>query len=270
MKIMGIVNVTPDSFSDGGSWADPAAAIAHGRELMDQGATILDIGGESTRPGFTPLTPKQEWERIGEVVRVLSAEGNKRGVQVSVDTYHADTARWSVEAGAHIVNDVTGGLADPEMLSTVAGLDCDYILQHMRGDLVTMDQYATYTDVVAEVFAELKEARDRAVSAGIARERIILDPGLGFAKPGEENWVILRAIDELNDLGHRVLIGQSRKRFIGDLVGGVPTDRDVPTAVISGYLALHNVWATRVHNVAASVAAVATALKLQESAMDLA
>ncbi|SPT74894.1 Dihydropteroate synthase 1 [Arcanobacterium haemolyticum] len=264
MHIMGIVNVTPDSFSDGGKWATPETAIQHGTELMDAGATILDIGGESTRPGARALEWDEEWERIANVIEELSRIGQERGVAVSVDTYHAETARRSVEAGASIVNDVTGGNGDPAMLETVAKLDCDYILQHSRGTAETMNSLATYTNIVDEVVSELVAARERALAAGIDAERIILDPGLGFAKMGDDDWNVLGGIDRVIELGHRVLVGASRKRFIGHLVGENQAHRDLSTAVISGFLAEHGVWAARVHNVDASSVVLATLEKIQQ------
>lgn len=260
MEIMGVVNVTPDSFSDGGKWASQSAAVAHGRELLEQGATILDIGGESTRPGATALTWEQEWERIGGVVKELAGHG-----VVSVDTYHAQTARRAVEAGARIVNDVTGGQGDPAMFATVAELGCEYILQHGRGDARSMNSLAKYDDVVEDVRAEIAATRDKAVAAGVAAEKIILDPGLGFAKLGEQDWQVLRGIDRFTSLGHRVLVGQSRKRFLAGTIRGEHTapERDTATAVISLYLADKGVWAARVHNVQATASALATAAKLQ-------
>ncbi|QJC21276.1 dihydropteroate synthase [Arcanobacterium buesumense] len=263
MHLMGIINVTPDSFSDGGKWANAQQAIAHGIDLMDQGATILDIGGESTRPGAQALTWDEEWARIENVVSELARQGESRGVVISIDTYHSQTARRAVASGAGIINDVTGG-ADPDMFATVSELGCDYILQHSRGNSQTMNALATYHNIVDDVCAELRERRDLAVAAGISPERIIIDPGLGFAKMGDNDWDILAGIDQFNALGHRVLVGASRKRFIGRLVGDDSADRDVSTGVISGYLAQHGVWAARVHNVRSSVAVLATLEKLHQ------
>ncbi|VEI13655.1 dihydropteroate synthase [Trueperella bialowiezensis] len=249
MKIMGILNVTPNSFSDGGNYIDPDVAIRHGRALISDGAQIIDVGGESTRPGAEPVPAEEEWERIAGVVATLAKE-----TTVSVDTYHAYTAKKSVEAGAHIVNDVTGGQGDPAMFATVAELDCRYILQHGRGNAQSMNELAQYDDVVATVRSELLESRDRAVAAGIAPERIILDPGLGFAKVGDMDWQVLRGLEAFLGEGHPVLIGQSRKRFLGPVTVG--DNRDVATAVISGLLADRGVWAVRVHNVAATATAM--------------
>ncbi|WP_235001833.1 dihydropteroate synthase [Arcanobacterium ihumii] len=259
VEIMGIVNVTPDSFSDGGKWDSVDAAIAHGRELITQGATILDIGGESTRPGAEHLTWETEWERICKVVEVLSQE-----TTVSVDTYHAQTAAKAVAAGAHIVNDVTGGAGDKNMFATVADLDCSYILQHARGNSQTMNSLAVYEGPVAVVVVdELVESRDAAIEAGISSDRIILDPGLGFAKLGEQDWEILADIGMFLELGHPILIGQSRKRFLSAVVpDSTPLERDIATATISGLLSETGVWVVRVHNVAASAQAIGVHRKL--------
>ncbi|MDO5025400.1 MAG: dihydropteroate synthase [Trueperella sp.] len=265
MQIMGILNVTPDSFSDGGQWDTVSAAIAHGQEMIDAGATIIDIGGESTRPGADMLDAETEWARIEPVVAELSPL-----VTVSVDTYHAQTARRAVAAGAHIVNDVTGGNGDPEMFATVAALDCDYILQHGRGNAQTMNSMADYRGDVARVVRdELLTSRDAAIAAGIAEERIILDPGLGFAKVGDQDWNVLAGVCEFLDLGHRVLIGQSRKRFLsGTVAEGTPvTARDTATAVISGILSETDVWAVRVHNVPATMSAIAVHAKLHQASV---
>ncbi|QRV02417.1 dihydropteroate synthase [Arcanobacterium phocisimile] len=265
MHLMGIVNVTPDSFSDGGRWDTAETAIAHGVELLDQGASILDIGGESTRPGAQALSWEQEWERIAPVVAELAMIAHERKAMVSVDTYHAETARRAVEAGADIVNDVTGGRGDAAMFDTVAGLSCDYILQHSRGTADTMNALAEYHEATSEVIDELLNARDRAVKRGIDAERIILDPGIGFAKLGDTDWEILANIDHINSLGHRVLVGVSRKRFIGRLVGDAQTDRDISTAAISGYLAQHAVWGARVHDVRSSSLVVSTLSAIQRN-----
>lgn len=255
MNIMGIVNVTPNSFSDGGKFLDPRAAIDHGRELIAAGATILDIGGESTRPGAEPVAAQEEWGRIGDVVAQLSGE-----VPVSVDTYHASTARRAVEAGAGIVNDVTGGQGDPDMFATVAELGCDYVLQHGRGNARTMNALASYDDIVGEVRSELLASRDAALAAGIKAESIILDPGLGFAKVGEQDWEVLRGLGAFLGEGHRVLVGHSRKRFLANVA--VDDERDVATATISAFIA-DSVWAVRVHNVAATATAINVAHMLK-------
>lgn len=262
MEIMGIVNVTPDSFSDGGKWAAAEDAIAHGRELVAQGATILDIGGESTRPGATMLTPEEEWARIAPVIEALAGE-----VTISVDTYHAATARNAIEAGANIINDVTGGQADPTMFSTVAALGVPYILQHGRGNGQSMNSLAVYDgDLVTIVKSELSQQLQLAKGAGIADSNIILDPGLGFAKVGEQDWEVLARWKEIEELGYPVLIGQSRKRF---LAATMPTEhtaveRDTATAAVSGIMWEQGAWGVRVHNVAATVSAVAVHQQLRK------
>ncbi|MDY5584680.1 MAG: dihydropteroate synthase [Arcanobacterium sp.] len=261
---MGILNVTPDSFSDGGKWASVEQAIAHGEALISAGAEIVDIGGESTRPGATALSAAEEWQRIGPVVSALAAKA-----VISVDTYHSETARLAATAGAKIINDVTGGKGDPQMWKTVAGLDVDYILQHSRGNSVVMNDLASYPQgVVKEVTAELALARDNALQAGIEEQRIILDPGLGFAKVGDQDWEILGGLAEVANLGHRVLIGHSRKRSMARVAGpdSKPEERDTASAVVAAWLAKQNfpaarytkIWAARVHNVAASAQAIRT------------
>ncbi|MGV9217552.1 dihydropteroate synthase [Arcanobacterium canis] len=262
MEIMGIVNVTPDSFSDGRQWASPDAAIAHGRELIAQGATILDIGGESTRPGAMMLTPDEEWARIADVVRELAQD-----VTLSVDTYHAATAAKAIEAGAHIVNDVTGGQADPTMFSTVASLGVPYILQHGRGNGQSMNSLAVYDgDLVTIVKSELSQQLALAKAAGIDDHNIILDPGLGFAKVGEQDWEVLSRWKEIDELGYPVLLGASRKRFLAATMTGehIARDRDISTAVISGIAWENGAWGVRVHNVAATVSAVAVHQQLRK------
>ncbi len=260
MHLMGILNVTPDSFSDGGKWVTVDNAIARGAELIDAGATIIDVGGESTRPGAVEISAETEWERIGEVVRNLAAE-----VTVSVDTYHADTARKAVEAGAKIINDVRGGLADPQMFATIAELECDYILQHSRGNAQTMNSLSEYAyGVVDTVAQELAQRLDMAVKMGINPQHIILDPGVGFAKLGDQDWELLAGINKFLALGQRVLIGQSRKRFLAAVCGeqSLATQRDTATATISALLSGTEVWAVRVHDVASSAQAIGVREKL--------
>ncbi|WP_347977688.1 dihydropteroate synthase [Microbacterium sp. ProA8] len=259
--IMGVVNVTPDSFSDGGRHADADAAVAHGLALHAQGADILDIGGESTRPGAERVDPRVEQDRVLPVVRALA----DAGVLVSIDTMNASTALAAVTAGARIVNDVSGGMADPEMLPTVASTDADVVLQHWRGHSADMYARAVYDDVVTEIAAELRARVEAAAVAGIAPDRVIVDPGIGFGKRGEQNWQTLRGLDRFVALGPRVLIGTSRKRFLADaLAGGLDGDpaegseqpsearRDLATAVTSVLAAQAGVWAVRVHDVVAT------------------
>lgn len=258
-RIMGVLNVTPDSFSDGGLYVETGDAIAHGRDLAARGADIVDVGGESTRPGASRVALDEELRRILPVVEALAADG----VTVSVDTMNAETARAAVRAGAAIVNDVSGGLADPAMNTTVAELGASYVISHWRGHSTVMEDRAHYDDVVNDVVRELDAQTSAAVAAGVAPDRIVVDPGLGFAKRGAHNWALLAHLDALAALGFPVMVGASRKRFLGELVGpaGSVEDRDLPTAVVSALLA-DDVWAVRVHDVAASRLALDTAAAL--------
>lgn len=248
--VMGILNVTPDSFSDGGRYSTTDAAIARGLELAAQGADIVDVGGESTRPGATRVEPDDELARVIPVVRALAAAG----VAVSIDTMNASTAKAAADAGATIVNDVSGGLADPAMAATVAGLDVDYVCMHWRSHSTTMDQLDVYDDVVAEVLHELLARVHALVDAGVDRSRIIVDPGLGFSKVGDNNWALLAHMDALRGLGQRVLIGASRKRFLG---GDDPAGREHATTAVTALAAFHGAWAVRVHDARAASEAVA-------------
>ncbi len=256
---MGILNVTPDSFSDGGRYVDLARALAHAREMLAEGATIVDVGGESTRPGAGRVSPAAEMARVVPVTEALCAEP----VTVSVDTTRAVVARAAIAAGARIINDVSGGLADPEMYGVLAESDADYVLMHWRGHSARMQDLADYDDVVTEVLHELMVGRDAAVAAGVSPERIILDPGLGFSKTAEHNWQLLRRLDRFQDLGHRILVGASRKAFLGHLLGGrEPRGRDGATAALSFWSALHGVWGVRTHDVEGQADAIAVALRL--------
>ncbi|MFE4725108.1 dihydropteroate synthase [Microbacterium sp. NPDC056736] len=251
--IMGIVNVTPDSFSDGGRYADAEAAVAHGLLLRAQGADILDVGGESTRPGAERVDPRVEQDRVLPVVRALA----EAGAVVSIDTMNASTAVAAVEAGARIVNDVSGGLADPDLLAAVAPTDADVALGHWRGHSADMYARAQYENVVDEVVRELRGRVEAAASAGIAPSRVILDPGVGFGKKGAQNWAVLHDLDRLVGLGPRLLVGTSRKRFLAEALEVDPADvdearRDLATAVTSALAAEAGVWAVRVHDVAAT------------------
>ncbi|GAA1831823.1 dihydropteroate synthase [Agromyces salentinus] len=247
---MGVVNVTPDSFSDGGAWFDAESAIAHGLELVQAGADILDVGGESTRPGAARVEPAEELRRVVPVVRELAA----RGIRVSVDTMRAATAAASVDAGAEIINDVSAGLADPAMVPTVAETGAHYVAMHWRGHSDRMDSLTEYSDIAADVRDELAMRVDALTAAGVPAERIILDPGLGFSKTGEQNWEVLGRLDVLLALGLPVLVGASRKRFIGSLLpeGATMAERDLPTAVISALSAQAGAWGVRVHDVAST------------------
>ncbi|GGH45065.1 dihydropteroate synthase [Microbacterium album] len=257
VQIWGIVNVTPDSFSDGGAFFDGDRAISHGRELRAQGATVLDVGGESTRPGATPVGAEEEIRRVLPVIEALAGDG----AVVSVDTYRSETACVALAAGARIVNDVSGGLADPEILRTVAAAGATIALGHWRGPSADMYARAEYADVAREVAAELRERVDAAVSAGIARERIIVDPGIGFAKAGEQNWALLRRLDHVRALGLPVLVGTSRKRFLATALGDDATNerRDLATAVTSVLAARQGAYGVRVHDVRATRDALAVA-----------
>jgi dihydropteroate synthase len=257
---MGIVNVTPDSFSDGGRWDTTEAAVAHGVDLLEQGADLLDIGGESTRPGATRPLVAEELDRVVPVIRELA----EAGVLLSVDTMRSEVAEAAVAAGARIVNDVSGGLADPRILEVVAGTDATYVAMHWRALADRMRDFTDYSPdgVVATVRRELAERLDAAVAAGIPRERILLDPGLGFAKRPEHNWELLAALDALDDLGCPLLVGASRKSFLGSLLaeGGTPRpvdQREHAHAALVALLALRGVDYLRVHDVRATRDALA-------------
>jgi len=260
--IMGIVNVTPDSFSDGGRYLAPEDAIAHGVRLRDAGAAIVDVGGESTRPGAERVPVDVEIGRVVPIVRALT----EAGVAVSIDTMNAQTAVAAVSAGAVIVNDVSGGLADPELLGAVAPTGADVLLGHWRGPSSDMYARAEYGDVGRDVAAELRERADAAASAGIPPARVIVDPGIGFGKTPAQNWALLRDLDVVAALGFRVVAGTSRKRFLGDVLGpDAPQERrDLATAVTSVLAEQSGVWAVRVHDVAATRDALAVARAWRE------
>jgi dihydropteroate synthase len=265
--VMGIVNVTPDSFSDGGRYLAADAAIAHGLALQADGAALLDVGGESTRPGAQRVDPAVEQSRVLPVVRSLAAAG----ARVSIDTMNASTAVAAVAAGARIVNDVSGGLADPDMLAAVAGTDAEIVVQHWRGHSADMYAGATYDDIVAEVVGELERRTEAAVTAGIRPERVIIDPGIGFGKKGAQNWAMLHGMPRLVALGHRVLVGTSRKRFLVDALEarGAEASRarlDLATAVTSLLAAQSGAWAVRVHDVASTVDALDVAAQWKSGA----
>jgi len=250
--IMGIVNVTPDSFSDGGQFDSTDAAIEHGLALVESGAEIVDVGGESTRPGAERVDVATERKRVLPVVEELVG----RGVRVSVDTTRAEIALECVEAGAEFINDVSGGLADPEMYRTIAATGVSYIAMHWRGHSETMQELTEYENVVTDVRSALKSRIAEMLVWGIEPGRIIIDPGIGFSKTSEQNWALLGHLDELVTLGYPVLIGASRKRFIGDLYFDAETDRDPATSIISALSAQAGAWAVRVHNVDSTKAAL--------------
>ena len=263
--VMGIVNVTPDSFSDGGRWIETDAAIAHGRSLVAAGASVVDVGGESTRPGAERPSEDEELRRVVPVVRALSAEG----IAVSVDTMRASVAAASLEAGAAIINDVSGGLADPQMPHLVAASGAPFVVMHWRGHAHDMQSRAHYADVVAEVCTELTARVEALCAVGATPEQLVLDPGIGFAKTAEHNWRLLAGLEQVVDLGHPVLLGTSRKGFLGS-VGREegherPLDgRAVATAVTSARAARAGVWCVRVHDVTATVDAIDVTTALGE------
>ncbi|HYS39283.1 MAG TPA: dihydropteroate synthase [Pseudonocardiaceae bacterium] len=259
--VVGVLNVTPDSFSDGGRYLALDDAVAHGIAMHARGADMIDVGGESTRPGADRVEPSVESARVVPVIRELAAAG----VPVSVDTTRARVAEDALSAGARIVNDVSGGLADPDMAKVVVGHDVPWILMHWRGHSKQMNTLATYTDVVAEVRAELCARVDAALAAGAAPESLVLDPGLGFAKHAEHDWALLHGLPSLVELGFPVLVGASRKRFLGRLLADPagqprpPDGREDATAVISALAAIGGAWGVRVHDVGRSLDAVAVA-----------
>jgi dihydropteroate synthase len=254
--VMGVLNVTPDSFSDGGRFLEPAAAVARGLALRAAGADLVDVGGESTRPGAVRVPWQDELARVLPVVKELVSQG----VFVSIDTMRARVAAAAVEAGAVVVNDVSGGLADPDMLGFVATARLPYVLMHWRGPSTTMESLAQYDDVVRDVRIELGRRLAEAVSAGVEPGYVVLDPGLGFAKEGSHNWSLLAHLDELASLGRPLLVGTSRKRFLGALLdGAAPDDRDAATAATSALAAAGGAWCVRVHEPASSRDAVLVA-----------
>jgi dihydropteroate synthase len=259
--VMGVLNVTPDSFSDGGRFLDVDDALRHGLEMWRRGADLIDVGGESTRPGADRVEAAVETARILPIIKELAASG----VRISVDTMHARVAEAALNAGASVINDVSGGLADPDMARVAADADVPWILMHWRGHSKNMNELARYTDVVAEVRDELRARVDAAVAAGVEEDALVLDPGLGFAKHAEHDWALLRNLDAFVELGFPVLLGASRKRFVGRLLADddgtprPPDHREDATAAISALAAVAGVWGVRVHDVARSLDAVAVA-----------
>ena len=259
VQVIGVVNVTDDSFSDGGRYLDADRAVEHGLALAAEGAAIIDVGGESTRPGAVRVEPRVEIGRVVSVIKALAAEG----ITVSIDTMHADVARAALDSGAQVVNDVSGGRADPSMAPLLVEAGVPWVLMHWRS--VSSDhphQVPQYRDVGAEVRTELLACVDDAVTAGVDPAKLIIDPGLGFAKTGQHNWALLHALPQLVATGVPVLVGASRKRFLGTLLAGPdgavrpPDGRETATAVVSALAALHGAWGVRVHDVRASVDAL--------------
>ncbi|MEU6176053.1 dihydropteroate synthase [Streptantibioticus parmotrematis] len=259
--VMGVVNVTPDSFSDGGLWFDPERAVKHGLDLIAAGADLVDVGGESTRPGARRVDEPEELRRVIPVVRELAAAG----AVVSVDTMRASVAERAVEAGARLVNDVSGGLADPAMLSVAADARVPFVVMHWRGASIDMNSRALYGDVVAEVVDELRERLDAVVAAGVDPERVVIDPGLGFAKDAGHDLALVAHLDRLRALGRPLLVAASRKRFLGRVLAGGEGDpppareRDAATAAVSAIAAREGAWAVRVHQVRPTADAVRVA-----------
>ncbi|MCZ9349383.1 dihydropteroate synthase [Streptomyces mutabilis] len=259
--VMGVVNVTPDSFSDGGRFFDTTAAIKHGLDLVAEGADLVDVGGESTRPGATRVDEDEELRRVVPVVRGLASEG----VTVSVDTMRASVAEQALAAGAALVNDVSGGLADPRMIPVVADAGAPFVVMHWRGLLEGGNVRGTYTDVVTEVVDELHARVEAVLAGGVCPERIVVDPGLGFSKDAEHDLVLLAHLDRLHALGHPLLVAASRKRFLGRVLAGPDAtppparERDAATAAVSALAAHAGAWAVRVHEVRATADAVRVA-----------
>jgi dihydropteroate synthase len=252
MLVMGILNLTPDSFADGGRHNSFEAGVARGLEMIAEGVDIIDIGGESTRPGADRVSAEEEQARVLPVIAELS----KHGAKISIDTMRADTAEKAVLAGAAIINDVSGGLSDPAMFATVKKLGVPYILMHWRGESKEMNSRAIYKDVVNDVISEINSQIDAALDAGINKSQIIVDPGLGFAKDAEHNWDILRNLKQFTSMGYPVLIGASRKRFLG---GDNPDEREAATIELTKTLVPQGIWGVRVHSVKPHVDVIAGA-----------
>jgi dihydropteroate synthase len=261
---MGVINITPDSFSDGGQFLDSNEAVKHALELVREGANIIDLGGESTRPGALRVKIDEEQARVLPVIEALmqNAEFKLSGAIISIDTMNAQTAALAVAAGAKIVNDVSGGLADEQMFAELKNLNCKFIVSHWRGFSETMDSLNNYTSVAKDVAEELIERVAKAEAAGISRDRLIIDPGLGFAKDIAQNWHLVARLDELEKLELPILVGASRKRFLAgalepqDAAGVSNQRRDLATAVLTALLLQRKLWGVRVHNVATTLDAI--------------
>ncbi|MFM1826006.1 MAG: hypothetical protein RLZZ37_641 [Actinomycetota bacterium] len=254
--VVGVLNVTPDSFSDGGKFLDKDIAITQAKKLISDGADMIDIGGESTRPGANQISIDEEIARVIPIINELK----KENIFISIDTMKHEVAQAAIEAGAIMVNDVSGGLADEKMHETVAKLEVPYVLMHWRGHSKNMDELAKYNNVTQEVISELNSQINKAIDKGIKKEKIVLDPGLGFAKNPEHNWQILKDIKKFNDLEFPIYIGASRKRFLAPFSLNNDSsnleDRDLATSVISTYSAINHAWAVRVHDAKSSSIAV--------------
>ena len=268
LVVIGVLNVTPDSFSDGGRFTSLDEAVAHGCRLADDGADLVDVGGESTRPGADRVDAAEEERRVIPVIEALVANG----IRVSIDTYRAVVAERALAAGASVVNDVSGGLGDPDMAAVVRAAGCPWILMHWRGHSRRMQDLAHYVDVVDDVRRELAERVEAANQAGISSDRIVIDPGLGFAKTAEHNWALLAHLDVLVGLGLPVLIGASRKSFLGRVLAdpaGTPRpvgEREAATVALTAYAATQGAWGVRVHDVRANVDAARTIAAVREAA----
>ena len=279
-KIMGVLNVTPDSFSDGGEFDSLNSALDHARVLIIGGANIIDVGGESTRPGAQRISTSEELARVIPVIEAISAEllaTCRNDVQISIDTMNSSTALAALAAGAKIINDVSGGLADEKMFQVAAATGATLVISHWRGFSTEMDQLNQYQDVAREVALELRKRVDAAIAAGVSKTKIVIDPGLGFAKDMDQNWKLVARLDELEKLGYPILVGASRKRFIAGALdadidgqglgdGSISNNRrDLATAVLTALLMQRKLWGVRVHNVVATADAIAIVRALHSS-----
>jgi dihydropteroate synthase len=262
--VMGVLNATPDSFSDGGQFSAEDDALNHARLLIAAGSNIIDVGGESTRPGAERITIEEEQRRVISLIKKIAAEPAfiASGARISIDTMNSQTAKAAIDAGAKIINDVSGGLADPDMFSVAAETSAILVISHWRGFSDRMDSLNEYQDIARDVAAELSVQVEAAIAAGVKREKIVIDPGLGFAKDMQQNWKLVARLDELEKLGLPILVGASRKRFIAgmlepDEAGEVSNSRrDLATAVLTALLLQRKLWGIRVHNVIATTDAI--------------
>ncbi|WP_343318739.1 dihydropteroate synthase [Arthrobacter sp. TMP15] len=263
LVVMGILNCTPDSFSDGGDYDSTETAIAHGLRMFYGGADIIDVGGESTRPGSLEVDELEEQRRILPVISTLA----KAGALISVDTRHASTAALALDAGAGLINDVSGARVHEDMIALIAQRAVPYVLMHSRGNSRSMDSLTQYTDVVDDVVRELGEVREKFYAAGVSPENLILDPGIGFSKNADQNWELLANLHRVADMGNKVLVGTSRKRFLGSLLtsagkAAAPKERDDATSATTALAGTQGIWGVRVHDVGASLDAAKVAARL--------